>query len=62
VGTDFGDRADSENADRDFITSLDAMVIKAADGRVVWDMNWEFLDASWGFSPRARPMACGHRR
>jgi alkyl sulfatase BDS1-like metallo-beta-lactamase superfamily hydrolase len=39
VRADFGDRADFENADRDFITSLDPMVIKAADGRVVWDMS-----------------------
>jgi len=42
---DFSDRTDFENSDRDFIATLDPMVIKAADGRVVWDMTWGFLDA-----------------
>jgi alkyl sulfatase BDS1-like metallo-beta-lactamase superfamily hydrolase len=42
---DFNDRIDFENSDRGFITKLDPMVIKNADGRVVWDMNWGFLDA-----------------
>jgi alkyl sulfatase BDS1-like metallo-beta-lactamase superfamily hydrolase len=42
---DFQDRADFENADRGFVASLEPMVIKGADGRVVWDMNWAFLDA-----------------
>jgi alkyl sulfatase BDS1-like metallo-beta-lactamase superfamily hydrolase len=41
----FSDRTDFENSDRNFIATLDPMVIKAADGRVVWDMNWGFLDA-----------------
>jgi alkyl sulfatase BDS1-like metallo-beta-lactamase superfamily hydrolase len=45
MSADFEDRADFENADRGFVASLDPMVIKAADGRVVWDMNWAFLDA-----------------
>jgi alkyl sulfatase BDS1-like metallo-beta-lactamase superfamily hydrolase len=45
MGAEFEDRADFENADRGFVASLDPMVIKAADGRVVWDMNWDFLDA-----------------
>ena len=42
---DFQDRADFENADRGFVASLDPMVIKGADGRVVWDVDWAFLDA-----------------
>ncbi len=40
---DFADRADFANADRGFLGTLEPMVIKAADGRVVWDMD------SWGF-------------
>jgi alkyl sulfatase BDS1-like metallo-beta-lactamase superfamily hydrolase len=42
---DFDDRTDFENSDRGFIAKLDPMVIKNADGRVVWDMNWGFLEA-----------------
>lgn len=53
MSTSFEDRADFENADRGFIASLDPMVIKAADGRVVWDMNWDFLDADC--PPTANP-------
>ena len=45
MGADFEDRAGFANADRGFVASLDPMVIKGADGRVVWDMNWAFLDA-----------------
>ena len=41
---DLGDRADFEASDRGFIARLDPMVIKAADGRVVWDIEWGFLD------------------
>jgi len=41
---DYKDRVDFENADRNFIGKLDPMVITAANGRVVWDMNWDFLD------------------
>ncbi len=42
---DFGDRADFANSDRGFIGTLEPMVIEAADGRVVWDMDsWGFLD------------------
>jgi alkyl sulfatase BDS1-like metallo-beta-lactamase superfamily hydrolase len=37
------DRTDFANADRGLIGTLDPMVIKAADGRVVLDMD------SWGF-------------
>jgi alkyl sulfatase BDS1-like metallo-beta-lactamase superfamily hydrolase len=41
---DFGDRADFTAADRGFLGTLEPMVIKAADGRVVWDMDgWGFL-------------------
>ena len=53
MGADFGDRADFENSDRGFVASLDPMVIKAADGRVVWDMDWAFLDADC--PPTANP-------
>jgi alkyl sulfatase BDS1-like metallo-beta-lactamase superfamily hydrolase len=42
---DFGDRADFINSDRGFIGTLDPMVIKAADGHVVWDMDFGDLDA-----------------
>jgi alkyl sulfatase BDS1-like metallo-beta-lactamase superfamily hydrolase len=43
---DFADRADFEDADRGFIDSLDPCVVKAADGRVVWDMEaYSYLDA-----------------
>jgi alkyl sulfatase BDS1-like metallo-beta-lactamase superfamily hydrolase len=45
VSADFGDRADFANSDRGFIGTLEPMVIKTADGRVVWDMDsWGFLD------------------
>jgi alkyl sulfatase BDS1-like metallo-beta-lactamase superfamily hydrolase len=44
TGADFGDRADFTNADRGFIGALDPMVVKAADGRVVWEMeSWREL-------------------
>ena len=44
-GGDFGDRRDFDDADRGFIGTLEPMVIKAADGRVVWEMDsWRFLD------------------
>jgi alkyl sulfatase BDS1-like metallo-beta-lactamase superfamily hydrolase len=46
IAADFSDRTDFTNADRGFIGALEPMVIKAADGRVVWDMDsWGFLDA-----------------
>ena len=45
IAADFSDRADFANSDRGFIGTLEPMVIKAADGRVVWDMDsWGFLD------------------
>ena len=42
----FDDRADFDNAERGFIAALTPGVIKAADGRVVWDSDsYAFLDA-----------------
>ncbi|KUI00082.1 alkyl sulfatase [Mycolicibacterium acapulense] len=42
----FDDTADFDNADRGFIAASDPCVIKAADGRVVWDNDtYSFLDA-----------------
>ncbi len=35
----FGDRADFENAERGRIDALDPCVVRAADGRVVWDLE-----------------------
>jgi alkyl sulfatase BDS1-like metallo-beta-lactamase superfamily hydrolase len=44
-GTDFSNGANFSNADRGFIGTLEPMVIEAADGRSVWDMDsWGFLD------------------
>jgi alkyl sulfatase BDS1-like metallo-beta-lactamase superfamily hydrolase len=40
---DLDDMTDFENADRGFIGTINPMVIKASDGRVVWDMDWGFL-------------------
>ena len=51
VGADFSDRRDFVNADHGFVGALEPMVITAADGRVVWDMDsW----ASWTVNARAR--------
>ncbi|WP_433025812.1 alkyl/aryl-sulfatase [Actinomycetospora sp. CA-053990] len=45
-GADVSDRRDFADADRGLIGTLEPMVITAADGRVVWDMDqWAFLDA-----------------
>jgi alkyl sulfatase BDS1-like metallo-beta-lactamase superfamily hydrolase len=45
IAADFSDRADFANSDRGFIGTMEPMVITAADGRVVWDMDsWGFLD------------------
>jgi alkyl sulfatase BDS1-like metallo-beta-lactamase superfamily hydrolase len=41
--TDLSDHTDFSNADRGFIGTMEPMVIEAADGRAVWDMD------SWGF-------------
>ena len=47
IAADFNDHADFANADRGFIGALEPMVIKAADGRVAWDMDsWGFLNDS----------------
>lgn len=49
IAADFSDRADFADADRGFLGTLEPMVIKAADGRVVWEMD------SWGsWTPAAR--------
>ncbi len=41
----FGDRTDFENAERGRIDALDPCVIRAADGRVVWDLTpYAYLD------------------
>jgi alkyl sulfatase BDS1-like metallo-beta-lactamase superfamily hydrolase len=41
----FDDASDFHNADRGFIAALSPCVIKAADGRVVWDNDaYSFLD------------------
>ena len=46
-GGDVSDRRDFADADRGLIGTLEPMVITAADGRVVWDMDqWAFLDGS----------------
>ncbi|WP_406315007.1 MBL fold metallo-hydrolase [Streptosporangium sp. NBC_01639] len=42
----FHDRTDFDNAERGFVAKLSPAVIKAADGRVVWDNDsYDFLDA-----------------
>jgi alkyl sulfatase BDS1-like metallo-beta-lactamase superfamily hydrolase len=42
---DYGDRADFADADRGFIDTLDPLIIKAADGRVVFDTTgFAYLD------------------
>jgi alkyl sulfatase BDS1-like metallo-beta-lactamase superfamily hydrolase len=41
----FGDTQDFDDADRGFLGKLDPCVVKAADGRVVWDNDaYSFLD------------------
>lgn len=41
----FGDTADFEDADRGFIGALEPCIVKAADGRVIWDNDvYKFLD------------------
>ena len=41
----FEDRTDFENAERGRVDALDPCVVKAADGRVVWDMEaYSYLD------------------
>ncbi|WP_459802417.1 alkyl/aryl-sulfatase [Herbidospora sp. RD11066] len=42
----FHDRIDFDNADRGFVARLDPGVIRAADGRIVWNADaYRFLDA-----------------
>ena len=42
----FDDRTDFENAERGRIDALDPCVVRAADGRVVWDLTaYSYLDA-----------------
>jgi alkyl sulfatase BDS1-like metallo-beta-lactamase superfamily hydrolase len=42
----FDDRTDFENAERGRMDALDPCVVKAADGRVVWDLAaYSYLDA-----------------
>ena len=60
AAADFGDRRDFVNADRGFIGTLEPMVIKAADGRVVWDMDsWGFLDWQLPGHGAPEPVAAG---
>jgi alkyl sulfatase BDS1-like metallo-beta-lactamase superfamily hydrolase len=41
----FGDRTDFQNAERGRIDALDPCVIRAADGRVIWDLTrYSYLD------------------
>ena len=41
---DLDDRVDFDDADRGFIASIDPMVVKATDGRVIFEMDsWTFL-------------------
>src|SRR5215475_6174541 len=48
------DRTDYVNVDRGFIASLDPMVIRNKDGRVVWEMDsWAFVNADC--PPSANP-------
>src|SRR3954447_14719660 len=45
-GLPFDDNTDFEDADRGFIGALEPCVVKAADGRVVWDNDvYAFLNA-----------------
>jgi len=41
---DLDERTDFENSGRGFIAKRDPMMIKNAPWRVVWDMNWDFLE------------------
>ncbi len=60
IAADLSDRADFASSDRGFIGTLEPMVIKAADGRVIWDMDsWGFLDGACARTPLIP--ACGGR-
>jgi alkyl sulfatase BDS1-like metallo-beta-lactamase superfamily hydrolase len=42
----FADRTDFENAERGLVDALDPCIVKAADGRVVWDLEaYSYLNA-----------------
>ena len=47
---DLSDRTDFDNADRGFIGKLTPGVIRAADGRVVWDID-AFAETVQGEAP-----------
>jgi alkyl sulfatase BDS1-like metallo-beta-lactamase superfamily hydrolase len=54
AGPDFADRQDFDFASRGFVATRDDPQIRAADGRVVWDLSaWGFLDgpAPQGVNP-----------
>ena len=40
----YDDQTDFENADRGFVGTINPMTITSADGRVVWDMEWGFVE------------------
>jgi alkyl sulfatase BDS1-like metallo-beta-lactamase superfamily hydrolase len=45
MSADLTDRTDFEDADRGFIAKLDPAIVRAADGRVIWDNDaYAFLD------------------
>ncbi|GLZ76686.1 beta-lactamase-like protein [Actinorhabdospora filicis] len=51
---DYADRTDSDDADRGFIAALTPGVVKAPDGRVIWDSDaYAFLEADC--PPTAHP-------
>jgi len=59
AGPSFEDRTDFDNADRGFVAKLEPGVIKAGDGRVVWDSDaYEYLN---GESPDTMNPVCGDR-
>ncbi len=57
MSASFEDRQDYTDADRGLLASRDGLSIIAADGRRVWDMEWEFLDAAC--PPQRRTPPCG---
>ncbi|WP_327146049.1 alkyl/aryl-sulfatase [Nocardia sp. NBC_01327] len=54
MSLDYSDRSDFDDAERGFITALSPAVIKAADGKVIWDGEaYAFLDGEC--PPTANP-------
>ncbi|MCU1642782.1 MAG: Alkyl/aryl-sulfatase (Bacterially-derived sulfatase 1) [Nocardia sp.] len=54
MSLDYSDRTDFDDAERGFITALSPAVIKAADGKVIWDGDaYSFLDGDC--PPTANP-------